>query len=156
MMARIVWNADEVFGTIRERAIESARNLMDEFVIAAKRACPIGTVTREGKFVSVDVSFTPKRGPNKGERVQFTTDKRWTGRYPGQLRDTIRRVEKASRPANIRVYAGNFKVYYAHMVEYGTVKSPPHSFMRRTFADLKNDVVKKIEDKMAKNPEVVK
>jgi HK97 gp10 family phage protein len=150
------WNADEVFGTIREQAIESARNLMDEFVIAAKAKCPIGTVTREGKFVSANVSFTPKRGPNRGEAVHFTAENRWTGRYPGQLRDTIRRVEKASRPANLRVYAGNFKVYYAHMVEYGTVKSSPHSFMRNTFADLKTDVVIKIENRMAKNPEVVK
>jgi hypothetical protein len=123
------WKAKEIFSQIAEEALKAANVVMDDVVVSAKASCPLGTITREGKFVKANISFIPKTGANKGKLVSFSTDKRWTGRAPGDLRNTIRRVNKPTRPGNIRVYAGNFKIYWAHMVEYGTSKSRAQSFL---------------------------
>jgi HK97 gp10 family phage protein len=75
---------------------------------SARARCPVGTVSR-----------------GKG------TGKRWTERIPGSLKKSIRVVRlKDSDARNVRVYAGNYEVYYAGMVEYGTAKSRPQPFLR--------------------------
>lgn len=113
------WKADQVFSDITNQAIENANNFMDSIVLEAKRLCPVDPITvREGKFSSAVISFTPRTGKNKGKPVSFGTQKRWMGREPGNLRDTIRRVNKPGS-GTIRVYAGNFKIYWAFMVERG-------------------------------------
>ena len=150
------WRAKEIFSQIAEEALKAGNAIMDDVVVAAKARCPIGPITREGKFASASISFVPKTGPNKGKLVQFTTDKRWMGRYPGQLRDTIRRVIKPSRPGNIRVYAGNAKVYYAFMVEYGTSRTRRKSFLRPAFREVKNTVIQRIEKGIGNVPDVIK
>ena len=143
------WHAKEIFTGIMADALQAANDVMDDVVIAAKGKCPVGTVTREGKWSSAKVSFTPKTGANKGKLVSFSTDKRWTGRAPGDLKGTIRRVTKPARPGNIRVYAGSFKIDWAHMVEYGTMKFPAHPFLRPTFNGIKNSIVPKIQKKVS-------
>lgn len=150
------WKAKEIFSQIAEEALKAANAVMDDVVFLAKAKCPVGTITREGKFVKANISFTPKTGANKGKLVSFSTDKRWQGRNPGDLRNTIRRVNKPARPGNIRVYAGNFKIYWAHMVEYGTSKSRAQSFLRPAFQGIKNEVIKRIEQGITKVPEVIK
>jgi hypothetical protein len=113
------WKGQEVFNDITQAAFRNANDFMDSVVSEAKRRCPVDPVTfREGKFSSAQVSFTPRTGRNKGKLVSFGTQKRWMGREPGNLRDTIRRVNK-SGSGSIRVYAGNFKIYWAFMVERG-------------------------------------
>ena len=155
------WKAKEIFSAIVEEALKAANEVMDDVVAASRAKCPVGTVTREGKWITATVAFTPttknRRKIPEGKRkpVSFQA-KQWTGRYPGQLRDTIRRVIKPSRPGNIRVYAGNAKVNYAHFIEYGSIKNPPHSFMRTSFNSIKNSVISRIEAGIAKVPEVVK
>ena len=73
------------------------------------------------------VTFTPttrnrrKIPVGKQEQVSFQA-KQFTGRT-WDLRNSIRRVNKFDRPGNVRVYAGNKAVNYAHFVEYGTVKN---------------------------------
>jgi len=148
------WKAKEIFSQVREAAIEEANSVMDEVVMLARNKCPVGQITREGKLVKSKVSFTPKTGKNKGKTISFSTDRRWTGRNPGDLRGTIRRVNKPSRPGNIRVMAGNFKIYWAHMVEYGTVKSKKQSFLRPAFQQMKTVVNRRIEEGIRKVPEV--
>lgn len=112
------WRGKEVFAEIAEQALKNANLLMDDVVEAAKRRCPVGTISRPGGWSTANVSFTPGTGKNKGRLVEFT-GKRWRGREPGDLRNTIRRVTKKGT-GNIRVYAGNFKIFWAHMVERGT------------------------------------
>lgn len=113
------WKAKEVLTTISEQAIKNGNTVMDEVVQESKRICPVDLKTyRPGYFAVATVSFTPKTGRNKGLLVQFNTSKRWMGRSPGNLRDTIRRVNKP-HSGNIRVYAGNFKIYWAFMIEKG-------------------------------------
>lgn len=142
-MRVVNWKAEEVFKGIREQAIENANIVMDEVVTAAIMACPIGTITREGSYGGGTwVDFTPKRGKNKGQRVQFFTDKRWQGRKPGDLMRTIRRVNRYDRNSgNIRVYAGSRKIYWAFMVERGTVKTKAQPFLRPAFNKVRSKVL---------------
>jgi len=149
------WKAAEIFGQIRKEAITAITEVMDDVVISAKARCPVGEVRRDGSVKEKWLSFTPGRGRGKGQLVSFGA-KQWQGREPGSLRESIRRVTKPSRPGNIRVYAGNFKVWYAHFVEYGTVHAAPHSFMRKSFHEVKNDVIQRVENEIGKNPEVKK
>ena len=105
-----LWNPemyDEVFekATV-DRLVEAAEVVAD----SARRNCPEGTLSRP----------MYKRGPYAG--------KPWTARDAGALKKTIRVVQKTSksgkplkRKSNVRVYAGNYLVYYASIVEH-TVK----------------------------------
>ena len=95
---------------------------MESVAAEARRLCPVGTITREGKFSKARVSFTPQTGKNKGSLVQFDTESRWMGRNPYDLKNSIRVVTKEGK-GSIRVYAGNFKVYWAFMVEHGTAST---------------------------------
>ena len=149
------WHAKEIFSQIAEEALKAGNAVMDEVVILAKSRCPVGHITREGKWKTATVSFTPTTGRGKGKPVSFVAQQS-SKRYPGQLRDTIRRVNKPSRPGNIRVYVGNRAVNYAHFVEYGTVKMKRRSFMRPAFQTVKNNVIQRIEAGIAKTQEVVK
>ena len=65
----------------------------------------------------------------------------------GKLRDSIRVVRLKGDPKlNVRVYAGNRKrrndggAFYAHMVEYGTVKMPAKPFLRPALNEVKGRV----------------
>ena len=124
-MAKIEnWNAPEVMNTITHHVSASAENFMDLIAADAWKRCPVGTVYREGKFASARIAFKPKTGKNKDKLVIFNTDKRWVGRKPGSLRHTIRKVSRQTvRGDSIRVYAGNFKIYWAFMVEFGTAST---------------------------------
>lgn len=86
-----------------ERLVESAEVVAD----AARRVCPVGTKSRP----------MYKRGPYAGQP--------WTARDAGALKKTIRVTRKQSksgkplkRKSDVRVYAGNYLVYYASVVEH--------------------------------------
>jgi HK97 gp10 family phage protein len=144
-MARVAnWRDKEVFARIEETAIRNGNEFMDEVVAEAKRRCPIGDETRPGGFTDATVEFTPRTGRNKGKLVKFGTHKRWKGRFPGQLQSTIRRTNKAGA-STIRVYAGNFKVYYARFVEKGTVKMRKKPFLRPAFDGKKRQALKRVQ-----------
>jgi HK97 gp10 family phage protein len=155
------WKAKEIFSQIAEEALKAGNEFMDDVAAASKSRCPLGTVTREGKWKTATVAFTPttRNGkfirPGKQKAVSFQAEQ-WSGRYPGQLRDTIRRVNKPSCPGNIRVYAGNKKVNYAFFVEYGTAKMQARPYMRTAFNGMRNQVIPWIEKRIAKVPEVIK
>lgn len=157
---RIVgWRLPQICDEIKGKAIEAINEVMDDHVQISKSLCPVGEVTRKGGFVSATVSFIPttrnrrKIPENKRQLVSFQATQ-WTGREPGSLRNSIRRVNKPERPGNVRVYAGNKKINYAHFVEYGTVKSKRQSFMRPGFQSIKNKVKPKIEQMIRECPDV--
>jgi len=153
------WRAKEIFSQIAEEAIKAANEVMDDVVVAARASCPVGEVTREGKWKTATVTFTPttrnrrKIPVGKREHVSFQAQQ-FTGRTPGDLRNSIRRVNKSSRPGNIRVYAGNKAINYAHFVEYGTSKMRAKPFMRPGFQQIKNQVISRIEKGIGKIQEV--
>jgi len=127
------WNVRKIADEIGLTFEENANAYMDTIVEDAKSRCPVGTISRPDGWGTAHVVFIPRTGRNKGRLVDFKTIKRWYGREPGSLRDSIRRVNKEGS-GNIRIYAGNFKVYWAHMVERGTSKTPAHPFLRPAFA----------------------
>ena len=143
------WRAKEVFDRLSQQAMDNANAAMDEVVEAARQKCPVGTVTRDGKWVYQGVSFTPRTGKNRGRSVQFQ-GKRWTGRRPGMLRDTIRRVNKHGS-GSIRVYAGSYKIYWAFMIERGfhdkggRFHSGVH-FLQKPFHEKKKGFLTKIKN----------
>ena len=149
----------EVCQQIIDAAMVGANDIMDEGVVEAKRRCPVGTITRADGRVLRDVLFVPKTGRGKGKTVNFVADT-WTGRKPGSLRATIRKVEKFNRPGNLRVYAGNKDVFYARFTEYGTASTgwgkgvPKQPFMRPAFQSIKAKAKENIIAEMRRVPEV--
>lgn len=149
----------EVFQNIADLAIVGANNVMEDVCTNAKRLCPtkkgvsVGTEYRKSGSVMRDVMFTPRTGRNRGKHVNFiaNTEK---GRIAGSLRDTIRKVEKLSRPGNVRVYAGNNERFYARFVEYGTSHSKKQPFMRPAFQAIKGTAQSRIEEEIRKEAEV--
>jgi hypothetical protein len=150
------WRAKEVFDMIVDVALEEQREVMDDVVTVARRKCPTLDTSkikeRPDGWSKAWVNFIPKTGPHKDEQVSFLTDKRWTGRRKGDLRDTIRRVTTERRPGNVRVYAGSTKIYYAFMVEKGTsstgwggpAKAQP--FLRPAFNGVRNTTLTRLQN----------
>lgn len=139
------WNASEVFGNILDNAIANAHSAMDDVVAEAKSRCPVSQIVRNATNTSAKIEFTPRRGANKGKKVSFETV-RFNGRYPGQLRDTIRQVTKYDKRTKLRVYAGNKDVYYAHFVEKGTKNTPAIPFLQPAFESVQGTFVNRIKN----------
>lgn len=155
-MARVVGlKIKEVFQNVIDLAIIGANKVMADVAADARRRCPtkkgvsVGTVYRPYGRVMKDVLFTTKRGKD----VNFIADTEM-GRTAGNLRATIRKVEKDSRPGNIRVYAGNKAVWYGRFVEYGTSKTRKQPFMRPSFMAIKGTAIARIEEEMRREPEM--
>jgi len=148
------WRAKEVLDAISEAALDSASGIMNDVMVNAKIACPVLKnldQERPPGWSSATVSFTPKTGRNKGKPVKFSTTRRWTGRKQGDLQRTIREVTRGDRIGNFRVYAGNYKIYYAHMIEKsgytdrGGTFHPPRPFLRNSFNGQKSKVLDRIK-----------
>lgn len=150
------WHTKEIFKRIEDSAYDNANAVMDTVVEAAKNRCPPPGKTniyRPPGWSSAHVEFIPKTGKDKGKLVSFNTDKRWIGRDPGDLKRTIRRVNKQeSMGGTVRVYAGNFKIYWARYVEMGTASTgwggPAHAqpYLRPAFKGVKSGIVSKIKN----------
>lgn len=143
------WKDREVFSQIREVAIEQAEAIMDDLVMEARTRTPVSPIVREGKWShNKVVSFSIKKGRNKGQAVSFTA-KRWLGRQPGDLRKTIRKVTRHDRRGNIRVYAGNTKIYWAFMVERGTSKTKAVRYLKKAFDHIQATAKERLEKGIA-------
>lgn len=106
-MARVSnWKPEQFDGEFASAAMDRLRKAAKVIADKARANCPVGTVSRP----------MYKTGPYAGQP--------WTARDAGALKKTIRVVEKKEQAAallenkNIRVYAGNYNVYYAKIVEY--------------------------------------
>lgn len=122
-MKVVGWRAKDVFQGISDQAFANAEIVMDNVVSIARNLCPVGTISR------------PQREGGK----------EWTERKPGSLRATIRRVSRKDKN-NIRVYAGNKKIFYARFVEYGTVKMRKKPFIRPAFQQVKGKILRGIKN----------
>jgi hypothetical protein len=101
------WNPEQYDLQFEEVAIERMIEAAEVVADAARARCPVGTVSRP----------IYRRGPYAGEA--------WTARDAGALKRSIRVRQKTSksgkplkRKSNVRVYAGNYLVYYARIVEH--------------------------------------
>ncbi len=124
-MARVSnWNPERFDGEFANAAMERLRKAAKVIADNARSRCPVGTISRP----------IYKKGPYAGQP--------WTARDAGALKKTIRVVEKhgeGGKPLaegrNIRVYAGNYLVYYAKIVEYAG-----KAFMRPALNSSKDEV----------------
>lgn len=145
------WNASQVFGNILDNAIENAHSAMDDVVAEAKSRCPVDKITqRDAAHKKVTISFTPRRGSNKGKAVTFEA-RQFQGRYPGQLRNTIRNVSHQIKRTKLRVYAGNSDVYYAHFIEKGWTdrggnKHAGIPFLQPAFESMQGNFINRIKN----------
>lgn len=58
------WDANKIFKEVEESAIDAANELMDEVAFNAAARCPVGTMTKEGKWENCNRfvhSFQKKR-----------------------------------------------------------------------------------------------
>jgi len=102
------WNPQKFDGEFLNASMDRLREAAGIIASKARSKCPVGTISRP----------IYKTGKYAG--------KPWTARDAGSLKKTIRIVEKEkqkysvelSSGRNIRVYAGNYLVYYAQVVEY--------------------------------------
>jgi hypothetical protein len=101
------WNPEQFDLEFENVAIERLVEAAEEVAASARARCPVGTISRP----------MYKRGPYAGQP--------WTARDAGALKKTIRVRQKTSksgkplkRKSNVRVYAGNYLVYYASIVEH--------------------------------------
>lgn len=100
------WNPQAFDGEFLNASMERLRAAAEVVATKARIRCPVGTISRP----------IYKTGKYAGQP--------WTARDAGALKKTIRVVEKREtgtaimKTRNIRVYAGNYLVYYAQIVEY--------------------------------------
>jgi len=155
------WNAKEIIGTTLQKCEDNANSALDVLVYQARRKLmedilwkPPNQVVRKGGFGSADVSFVPRTGRNKGLTVSFHTDKRWYGRRSEQFDQLFNSIRRVNRPGSgrVRVYAGNFKAYWASMVEKtgyrdrGGKFHPPMHFLQAPFNEMKANIISKIQN----------
>ena len=88
-----------------------------------------------------------KRAMDRLERAGESVASKARQKVPvlsGKLRDSIRVTRLNGDPKlNIRVYAGSRQkggAFYAHMVEYGTVKMPAKPFLRPALNESKGQI----------------
>ena len=141
------WTADKIFMNAKEAALEGVRAKAEEIKDATKATVHESPITRAPRFSDQlqNVSFTPKKGKNKNSLVSFKA-RVWLGRKPGDLKSTVRVVEKPDRKGNIRIMAGNFKIYWARFAEYGVPsrKIPRSMDMRGAFDAVKTTIAEEV------------
>lgn len=124
-MARVSnWKPYQFDGEFINASMDRLRKAAEVIADKARYNCPVGTITRP----------VYKTGPYAGLS--------WTARDAGALKKTIRVVERHDQNGaplaegrDIRVYAGNFNVYYAKIVEYTGKK-----FLRPALNSSKNEI----------------
>lgn len=118
------WNEKEITAKIEKRAMNRLHKAGEVVAAKARQKVPIGKDVPQG------------RG-------------KWSKRESGALKRTIRVVRLYNDPKqNIRVYAGNREggVFYAHFVEYGTVKMKAKPFMRPALNESKSEIMNIMEN----------
>jgi len=118
------WNPQKWDGEIMAASMQRLRKAAELVADRARAKCPVGTLSRP----------IYRSGPYAGQP--------WTARDAGALKRSIRVVEKEekfgteiARSRNVRIYAGNYLVYYARFVEYAGKK-----FLRPALNMSKNDI----------------
>jgi len=101
------WNPNRADREFEHIAIERLIKAANIVKAAARRRCPVGTISRP----------MYRSGPHKGQT--------WTARDAGQLRKSIRVVRKKtptgrafSKKRNVQIIAGHYTAYYASIVEH--------------------------------------
>jgi HK97 gp10 family phage protein len=117
------WNPQKYDQEFMSASMERLKKAAEVVAEKARQKCPVGTISRpiygEGQYAG----------------------KPYTAREPGALKKTIRVVElKGSKARNIRVYAGNYDIFYARFVEYGTAKTAARPYLRPALTGSRTEI----------------
>ena len=112
------WNPQKFDSEFAAASMDRLKAAAEVIAEKARQRVPVGTITRPAG-----------------------TGKYWMEREPGSLKKSIRVVTKTdSNSRNVRVYAGNSKVFYARFVEYGTIKKGARPFLRPALNSSKAEI----------------
>lgn len=132
------WNPQAYDGEIMGASMERLRAAAE--VVAEKTRTNLRGIIRHETSRPVY-----KKGPYAGEP--------WTARTAGALLKTVRVVEKTEKNAtliyqigNIRVYCGNFLVYYALAFEYAASSKRGKAFLRPALNSSKETIKSILEN----------
>ena len=106
------WNPNKYDGELIDASMKRLVKAAEVVKVNARARCPVGSISRP-MYMS---------GKHAGQP--------WTARDAGALKRTIRVTEKygaaetsiIGQNRNVRIYAGNYLVYYAKIVEYSGKK----------------------------------
>jgi len=132
-VARVVIDTAKIIKYAEAEAMLGLRKAAQRIEMSAKLQIKSSPVRRNSAAGGRQVSFTAlsRRGRKAKPRlVSFTRKADFREiRYPGQLRDSVRIVEKEGRKLNLRVVMGHYQAYYAPFYERGTVKMSARKVM---------------------------
>jgi HK97 gp10 family phage protein len=112
------WKPQQFDGQFIAASMERLERAAEVIAAKARQRVPVGTVTRSAG-----------------------SGKYWMEREPGSLKRSIRVVKKNDGTSrNVRVYAGNKKVFYARLVEYGSIKKGARPFLRPALNSSKAEI----------------
>ena len=132
-MARIDWDLQKYDGEFKKAGMDRLKRAADVIRDMAKANCKVGTIDRPARkhWVNAEGHFE--------DASPLSSANIWTAREIGAMKATIRTVELNNpspgfdtKADNVRIYAGNFKTWWAIQMEYGRGgwKGGPRSFMR--------------------------
>ena len=150
-MARIDWDLQKYDGEFRKAGMERLEKAAGAIRDEAKQRGASGSVTRipgRLRFVNADGRLVPSSPPI------------WMERSPGAMKKTIRvvrrreatlaggQVDWSVKDDNVRVYAGNFKTWWATQMEYGNGmwKGGARPFLRPAMTQAEGKIRSIIED----------
>ena len=133
-MARIDWDLQKYDGEFKKAGMARIKRAAEVIRDMAKTNCIAGTINRPARKHWVNNGHLEDASPESSANI-------WTAREAGAMRETIRVVETREDRGrgfdqerdNVRVYAGNFKTWYAVQMEYGRGgwKGGARPFMRK-------------------------
>jgi len=133
-MAKIDFDLQKYDGEFKKAGMQRLTECAEVIRDKARDLVVIGTVTRvpgRRRFVNAEGHLVPSTNPPI-----------WMERTPGAMKKTIRVVRReevvdfSPKDDNVRVYAGNYKTWYAVQMEYGhgQWRGGPRPFMRKAIA----------------------
>jgi HK97 gp10 family phage protein len=119
------WNPQQYDGQLIAASMERLVKAAEIVAEKARAMVPVGSISRP----------VGKAG------------KYWTERSPGSLKKSIRVVQKHdSTTRNVRIYAGNKKVFYARLVEFGSIKKGARPYLRPALNGSKSQIKSILEN----------
>ncbi len=118
----VKWYGNELLGMVRKRnrkALSAAGRLIKS---RARRLAPVG----------MEVRAAPAGGPA------------WKARTPGSLKKSIR-SKLVKKGTGVQVIAGNYLVFYAKWVEFGTHKMAAETYLRAALEQSAGEVRQRFE-----------
>ena len=149
-MARVVLDTAKIIQFAQQEAILALREAAQRIEMSAKLQIKSSPVRRDSKAGERAVRFTAnsRRGRKiKPRIVSFTRKADFREiRYPGQLRDSVRIVEREGNKLNLRVVMGHYHAYYAPFYERGTVNMAARMVMQQATNSGRSFAKKRLEE----------